>query len=83
MMLKLSRKIPSHTKTVVFTWCNKDFMAMSQEFRNIRSRSRNPMDTCFWCGHEFIDGEMMALAKPQKGTNKVLCQSCAGNMDSA
>jgi len=39
------------------------------------------MDTCFWCGHEFVDGEMMALAQPKKGKNKALCQSCAGNME--
>ena len=80
-MLKLSRKIPSRTKTVVFIWCKKDFMPRDQKFRDIRSRSRNPMDTCFWCGHEFVDGEMMALAQPKKGKNKALCQSCAGNME--
>jgi len=77
MMLKLSREIPSHTKTVVFTWCKKDFKVMNQKFRDIRSHSRNPMDTCFWCGHAFVDGEMMALAHPQKGANKALCQGCA------
>jgi len=75
--MKLSKKIPAHTKTVEFNWCRKDFMVMCQKFRDIRSQSSNPMDSCFWCNHEFVDGEMMALAQPKKGVNKPLCQKCA------
>ena len=75
--MKLSRPIQAHVKTVEFNWCKKDFMVMSQKFRDIRSRSHNPMDTCFWCRHGFVDGEMMGLAQPKKGANKALCQKCA------
>jgi len=76
-MLKLSREIPKHQHAEYFNWCKKDFMVMTQKFRDIRSRSRNPMDTCHWCGHHFVNGEMMALTQPKKGRNRVLCQDCA------
>jgi len=75
--LTLSRRVPSRTKTLVASWCKKDFMAMCQRFRDIRGRSRNPMDKCYWCGHAFEDGEMMALASFEKKGNKTLCQNCA------
>jgi len=35
------------------------------------------MDKCYWCGHPFENGEMMALACFEKKGNKVLCQGCA------
>jgi len=77
MALKLSKKVQAHTKSITFNWCKKDFTEMSQQYRQIRAKCRNPMDTCFWCKHKFKDGEMMALAQPKKGANKVLCQACA------
>ena len=77
MTLKLSRVVPAYVKTVEFIWCKKDWLEMSQQFRAIRKKSMNPMDTCFWCHHKFADGEMMALASPKKGRNKPLCQTCA------
>jgi len=40
------------------------------------------MDSCFWCGYKFENGEMMALASPEKGTNKVLCQKCVDVLES-
>jgi len=78
--MKLSRRIPARTKTVYFNWCKKDFLMMDQEYRDIRAKCGNPMDACFWCGHKFKDGEMMALAQPKKGRNKILCQDCAGQL---
>jgi len=75
--MKLSRKVPARTKTISFIWCKKDFMVMNQKYRDCRSRMRDPMDKCFWCAHEFKDGEMMGLAQPEKGKNKMLCQACA------
>ena len=78
--MELSKHVPARTKTVKFNWCQKDWLPMSQQYRNIRSRLRNPMDKCFWCGHEFEDGELMSLAQPEKGTNKVLCHLCATNL---
>jgi hypothetical protein len=53
---------------------------MSPTFRRIRSGRRNLMDKCYWCGHVFIDGEMMALAHFVGKANKVLCQSCADEL---
>ena len=75
--MKLSRKIPARTETQTALWCRKDFLEMSQRFRDIRSKSRNPMDKCFWCKHKFEDGEMMALAYFGSNDNKTLCQGCA------
>lgn len=76
-MMQLSRMVPAHRYTVQFKWCKRDFSLMSPKFREIRAKCASPMDTCFWCKHSFADGEMMALAQPDKGGNKVLCQSCA------
>lgn len=77
--LTLTRKVPARTRTETALWFRKDFMAMSQTFRDIRSKARNPMDRCWWCKHPFADGEMMALACFEgKGKgNKALCQDCA------
>ena len=73
----LSKVIPQYTKVVKFRWCKKDWLEMSQRFRDIRKTMRSPMDSCFWCKHGFEDGEMMALASPEKGLNKLLCHTCA------
>ena len=75
--MKLSKNIPARVKTVHYNWCKKDFMEMSQRFRDIRGRNKHPMDKCGWCRHAFVDGEMMALAQPTNGRNHVLCQKCA------
>lgn len=74
---KLSRVIPAHVCTVQFRWLKHDFMLMSENYRAIRGRMRDPLDTCRWCKHKFVNGEMMALAQPDKGANWVLCHSCA------
>jgi len=74
--MELSKIVPSRRKTIKFNWCNKEFLVMSEKYRSARNKMR-PMDTCFWCGHKFDNGEMMALAQPEKGANKLLCQTCA------
>ena len=78
--LVLDRLVPAHIKRQEFLWCKLDFMPMSQEYRNIREKTKRPMDTCWWCKHKFVDGEMMALACPTKGVNRVLCQTCADQL---
>jgi len=74
--MKLSKVIPAHTKTVEFNWCKKDWLIMSPIYRTARI-GMNLMDSCFWCGYSFNDGDLMAIAQPKKGLNKVLCQDCA------
>lgn len=76
--MTLSKVIPQHVHSISFNWCVRHFTRMSPEYRAIRARMKNPMDDCFWCRHAFVDGEVMALAQPEKGGNKVLCQTCAG-----
>ena len=84
--MKLTRTRPASTVEFTATACKLDFRKMSQEFRKIRSRCRNPLDRCEWCKHPFADGEMMALAfsdtKNNKG-NKMLCQTCATDLISS
>ena len=73
--MELSKTVPARKVKFQASSCKLDFMEMNQRFRDIRAKSRNPMDKCAWCKHEFVDGEMMALAITNSG-NKVLCQSC-------
>lgn len=78
--LTLSKRVPTRTKTVTAIWCNKKYSKMSEQFRAIRARTRNPSDTCYWCRHPFENGEMVALACFEKKGNKVLCQDCADEL---
>ena len=78
--LKLSRRVPARTHTETAGWCKLDFMEMSQQYRNIRSRARNKMDKCHWCKHKFVDGEMMALAAIEGKENRTLCQECGNQL---
>jgi len=73
--MELSKTVPARKVKFEASSCKLDFMEMNQRFRDIRAKSRNPMDKCEWCKHKFTDGEMMALAIANNG-NKVLCQSC-------
>lgn len=75
----LSKVIPRHTHTVRFKWCKRDFMVFG-EFKAARTRQKLPIlqgGKCFWCHRPFGDSDMMALAGPEKGANKLLCQICA------
>ena len=77
-MLVLSRDVPARKKTLHAEWLKKDFMEMSPRYREIRASARNKLCSCYWCGHDFVDGEMMALAHFQESAgNKTLCQECA------
>lgn len=78
--MELSRNVPAHRHVEKFVWCKKDFLVMGEDYRKARARMSTPMDTCYWCKHKFEDGEMMALACPEKGRNKILCQTCASEL---
>ena len=75
--MKLTKKIPARKKTVKFNWCQRNWMKMSPAYREIRNRCKNKMISCFWCGHNFEDGENFAIAQPVTGGNKALCHDCA------
>lgn len=79
-MLILTKRVPARVVMKATLWCNKNFLAMSPGYRAARAKCRSPMDSCFWCKHEFTDGEMMALACFVKKGNKVLCQDCADKL---
>ena len=78
--MKLSKRIPARIKTIKFNWCKKDWIEINDNYRAIRKKLREPMDACFWCGYKFVNGDMMALAQPEKGKNKVLCGACADEL---
>lgn len=65
------------TETWRATFIKREWMKMSPRYRDIRSRSRNPMCSCKRCGYRFEDGEMMALGMFDKRPNATLCQECA------
>ena len=78
--MKFTKVIPERKVVFEATALTKNFMMMTPRFRQIRSKSRKPMDKCYFCKHEFVDGEMMALAIATRG-NQVLCQSCASDLE--
>jgi len=83
-VLKISKQIPARTikaHTEEYLWCKKDFLLFDREFLQIRSRiGDNGPHRCHWCEHNFVIGEIMALAQPKKGKNKLLCQDCADEL---
>lgn len=78
--MELNKIVPARRLTLRCRWCKHDWMPMSARYREIRAKHKSPMDACKWCTHKFADGEMMALAQPETGTNIVLCQTCAAEM---
>ena len=78
----LSKLIPQHTRSMRFKWCKRDFMLFG-DFKAARSRMSRPIlqgGRCYWCHGPFHDEDMMALAAPEKGANRLLCQTCAGQL---
>lgn len=76
-MMQLTKTVPKHTVTQNFLWCKKDWITNDPTFRSIRSGAKNKMDNCFWCKYKFKNGEWMSLAARDKGSNVVLCATCA------
>ncbi len=78
--LTLSWRVPPRTNTLRAAWCRKNFTTMTQEFRNIRAKFRDPMNCCFICKRQFEDGDPIALACFEKHNNKALCGTCADKL---
>ncbi len=76
-MMQLSKRISARTETFKINQMKKDFATMNDRYREIRGGLRYPMTSCYWCKHKFVNGEMIAIVIPEKGRNRVLCQSCA------
>lgn len=79
----LSRLVPERLKTIRFNWCKRNFMKFGFYRGVCEKRRMEVQSTCFWCRTPFKDDDMMALAQPEKGANKLLCQSCAEKISSA
>lgn len=77
MVMELSHTLPAKIQVETALWCKTQYLEMSQQFRKIRTYATDKMDKCWWCGHVFADGEMMALACFENKGNKVLCRDCA------
>jgi hypothetical protein len=76
VLLSLTKEVPARTETIVFLWVQRHVFKMDADFREIRSKHRNPLDTCFWCKYKFQDGDMMSLGGIAKRGNKMLCDDC-------
>jgi hypothetical protein len=79
-MMKLSKHIPRHVKSMKFTWVKRDFLVYGESFREARNGMKD-IRSCFWCKKEFDDGEMMALAGREHGVNVLLCHKCVDKME--
>lgn len=78
----LTRMVPAHRKTVEFRWCKHNWMTFGF-YRAARERHRMSIQTaCFWCRADFKDDDVLALAQPMSGKNRLLCQSCAAETSS-
>lgn len=75
-MIRLHRFIPAHVDTVEFLWIKRDFMDMSDSYREIRSKIHRPADKCHFCGYHFANGDMMGLGAIKGQGNKIVCQKC-------
>lgn len=75
--MKLTKQIPARTKTLQIRWLKAEFLEMNPEYRRVRARVGKAMDTCYWCGYAFRDGDMTALAGTETRGNVLLCQTCA------
>lgn len=83
--LSLSKVVPRHVRTEKFRWVKRDFMQFGV-FKEARLRTRRSLgafDKCWWCKKPFEDADMMALAQPEKGANRTLCQPCAGQLEAS
>jgi hypothetical protein len=81
--LALSRIVPAHRITEKFRWVQRNFRKFGV-FKAARERIKLPVqDGCWWCKTLFADDDMMALAQPEKGANRLLCQDCAGELEAA
>lgn len=79
--LALSRVVPRHKRTERFRWVKRDFMQFGV-FKAARQRmGLREYDKCWWCKTPFAEADMMGLAQPEKGANRLLCQSCVAAME--
>ena len=81
--LQITKRIPARTVTLKALWCRKDFMLMSDRYREIRSRLSKPMDTCYMCRRKLENGEMMALACFHTGGNNLARRRSHGRRHSS
>ena len=76
-MMQLSKRIPAHNKTEKFLWCTKAWMLWGAFSKARKGMGLPYTKQCYWCHHKFVPGDMMALAAPTKGENRLLCHACA------
>ena len=74
--MKLEKIIPARKKIIEFGWVRSNFMKMDDNYRRLRSKFKNQMIKCGWCGYDFLNGDTIGLASPKGKTNMVLCQEC-------
>ncbi|HEX2600082.1 MAG TPA: hypothetical protein VHL05_14985 [Terriglobales bacterium] len=73
----LSREVPRRTETVRFNWVQKTFQQFGVFAAARKRMGLREYTHCYWCRRAFVDDDMLALAQPEKGANRLLCQACA------
>jgi len=68
-------------KTYDPLWIKQEFMSYDQQFVDIRSKYKYKCAECFKCSKRFAIGDMLALVCFKNVGNKVLCQSCAKDLN--
>ena len=76
MTMKLTKMIPARRKTVTARWCKLEWKPKG-DIPEHPDGWWDHLRHCYWCRHEYADGEMMAMAEFERIGNKTLCHSCA------
>jgi hypothetical protein len=71
------------TKVTIYTakWVKFNFVTYDEGFIKGRSRMRDKLDKCFGCNLRLKIGSKVNLASFGKHGNKVLCFTCASDID--
>jgi hypothetical protein len=71
------------TKTTIYTaiWVKFDFLTYNENFISVRSRMKSKLDKCFGCNSKLKIGDKVNLASFGKHGNKVLCFTCAKDIE--
>jgi viroplasmin and RNaseH domain-containing protein len=71
------------TKTTIYTanWVKFDFVTYDEGFIRGRSRMKDKLDKCFGCNSKLKIGDKVNLANFGKHGNKVLCFTCAKDIE--
>jgi hypothetical protein len=74
--MKLTKYIPAKVKIFEFHTCSK-FMTFNTYLNARNNMKMKTKKSCWGCNHKFNNNEMLYLAFPKRGVNKLICNNCA------